>query len=233
VPGRPAQAATASHVVPIASQVRNVQRTGLCALHVEFCKYRGLYRQVGRPFLILSTIALPLWLMLRLYRRRARGGVVSVRRELLLLTFVVYLLCVATLTLTPNRSERLRAEARGDIALRPNPAALTCIGVSSGSNARSFCMQNALGNVLLFLPLGFLLPLIATQLRAGGTMLVALALSLGIEVLQYASSALGSYRSADINDVILNTAGALVGLALVSVLRLRPRHAAPSHMIAR
>jgi hypothetical protein len=42
---------------------KEVRRTGLCALHTEFCKYRGLFRQVGLPFLILSLIALPCWVM--------------------------------------------------------------------------------------------------------------------------------------------------------------------------
>ena len=32
---------------------------------------------------------------------------------------------------------------------------------------------------------------------------------------------MGSYRAADINDVILNVLGACLGLALVSLLRLR------------
>src|SRR5687768_2490559 len=61
------------HFVPNESSVLNaaslaqVQRTGLCAWHLEFCKYRGLYRQVGFPFLVLSAIALPGWLVFRLY----------------------------------------------------------------------------------------------------------------------------------------------------------------------
>jgi glycopeptide antibiotics resistance protein len=49
--------------------------------------------------------------------------------------------------------------------------------------------------------------------------LIAIALSIGIETLQYVSRAWGSYRLADINDVILNTLGACGGLAVVSVLR--------------
>ena len=223
VPGRLAAATTVSRIVPVESQVRDVQRTGLCALHVEFCKYRGLYRQVGVPFLILSLITLPSWLIFRLYRRRTRGLRASATRELLLLTLVVYLLCLVTLTLTPNRSERLRAQDSGGIDLRPNLATLTCSSAlaGKGSTVRGFCKQNALGNVLLFLPLGFLLPLIWPQLRFWSGMLVALALSLGIELIQYLSSAWGSYRTADVNDLILNTLGASLGLALVSLLRLR------------
>jgi glycopeptide antibiotics resistance protein len=215
----------AGHFVPNKSSVLNtaflaqVQRTGLCAWHLEFCKYRGLYRQVGFPFLVLSAIALPGWLVFRLYRRRTLGQPLSVRREILLLTAVVYLLCVATLTLTPNRGSRLRADATRVLELRPNPASLTCSSavVPSASNARAFCVQNAAGNVLLFFPLGILLPLIWKGLRFRRGIQIAIALSISIEVAQYFSN----YRSADINDVILNGLGACLGLLLVYLLRMR------------
>jgi glycopeptide antibiotics resistance protein len=53
-------------------------------------------------------------------------------------------------------------------------------------------------------------------------MQIALALSFGIELVQYLSRAWGSYRSADVNDVILNGVGACLGLVVVFLLRLRP-----------
>jgi glycopeptide antibiotics resistance protein len=219
----------AHFVVPNESPVMNaaflaqVQRTGLCAWHLEFCKYRGLYRQVGFPFLILSAIALPCWLVFRLYRRRTRGHPLSARREILLLTVVVYLLCLATLTLTPNGSSRLRAEATAGIELHPNLASLTCSSalMPRAPNARAFCVQNAAGNVLLFFPLGILLPLVWRHLRFWRGIQIAIALSFSVELLQYLSSAWGSYRTVDINDVILNALGACLGLVLVYLLRLR------------
>ena len=55
---------------------------------------------------------------------------------------------------------------------------------------------------------------------AGLGLAIALALSLGIEVFQYVSRTWGSYRLADVNDVILNGLGAGLGLVLVSALRL-------------
>ena len=202
-----------------------VQRSGLCALHLEFCKYRGLYNQVGVPFLILSAIALPCWLVIRLYRRRTPGHAQSARREILLVTVVVYLLCLATLTLTPNGSPRLRAAGTGGIELRPNLTSLTCSSVNlpSAPNAHAFCLQNAAGNILLFFPLGIFLPLVWRRLRFRHGIQIAIAFSISIELVQYLSSAWGSYRSADINDVILNSLGASIGLALVYLLRLRPR----------
>jgi glycopeptide antibiotics resistance protein len=74
---------------------------------------------------------------------------------------------------------------------------------------------------VLFFPLGIFLPLVSRHLRFWRGIEIAIALSFSIELLQYLSSAWGSYRSADVNDVILNVLGASLGLALMSLLRLR------------
>ena len=148
----------------------------------------------------------------------------SLRREMLLLTVVVYLSGVAAATLEPNRPSRAVAETMVGVQLRPDPASLTCSSATLpvGSTLRAFCVRNAGGNVLLFIPLGILLPLVWRRLRFGRGMLIALGLSCSIELAQYLSRAWGSYRSVDANDVILNVAGAFLGLVLVSALRIVP-----------
>ena len=190
------------------------------------------YRSMIFPFLVLSGIVASCWLIFRLYRRRTRGQQVSFAREILLLIFVVYLAGLASATLTPNRSSRMRAAGTGGIELRPNLASLTCSPsyFPEGSSGRGFCVRNAQGNVALFFPLGILIPLVWRRVRFWKGLLIAIAVSISIELVQYMSSALGSYRAVDVNDVILNVFGALMGLALVSLLRLvrRPRPAAAS-----
>lgn len=178
------------------------------------------YRSFFVPFLAVSAVVVPSWLIFRLYRHRTHGRV-SFPRELLLLTAVLYLAGLATATLTPNRSTRLRAEGRGGIDLQPSVASLTCSSASMqrGSTARGFCLHNARANAALFFPLGILLPLVLRRLRFGRALLIAIALSFSIELVQYLSSAWGSYRAADINDLILNVLGASVGLALGFLVR--------------
>jgi len=182
------------------------------------------YRSYFYPFLVLSAIAVPCWLAVRLYRLRGSAHRVSLRREVLLLTFVVYLVGLAIATLTPNRSSRLAAEGRGGIELSPTLSSLTCSSAKlpRGSTAQAFCVHYARANLALFFPLGILLPLLWTRIRFWKGLQVAIALSVTIELIQYLSSAWGSYRAADINDVILNVVGACLGLALVSLLRWRP-----------
>jgi len=181
------------------------------------------YRSFLVPILVLSAIAVPCWLVVRLYRLRTSGQPVSFHRELLLLIFVVYLSALAAVTLEPNHPSRAVAEAMVNVELRPDLASLTCSSalLPSGSTAQGFCVRNARGNLLLFIPLGILLPLVWRRLRFWKGLQIAIAVSCSIELLQYVSRVWGSYRTADVNDFILNVLGAALGLGLVTLLRLR------------
>lgn len=68
-------------------------------------------------------------------------------------------------------------------------------------------------NVVMFLPMGFLVPLIWKGMRKLSNIIVAgAALSLLIELSQ-----LFSYRGTDVDDLILNTLGAAVGFLLYKI----------------
>jgi glycopeptide antibiotics resistance protein len=91
-------------------------------------------------------------------------------------------------------------------------------------------VRNAQGNVVLFFPLGILIPLVWRRLRFSSGLQIAIALSFSIELIQYLSRAWGFYRSADVNDFLLNVLGASTGLALVFLLRLgKGRRSANAH----
>jgi glycopeptide antibiotics resistance protein len=79
-----------------------------------------------------------------------------------------------------------------------------------------FWLRNLFGNVLLLLPLGLLGPIALPSLdRWWRVALVALLYSMTIELIQLAVPD----RSADIDDVIVNVAGALFGYLLLVVVR--------------
>lgn len=186
-------------------------------------------REFGPPVLHLAVYVLPLWLAWRLYRHRVLRRPASLQRETLLLVALGYLLCLAVITLAPNHGSVARAASTAGVALVPDLASLTCSSASPPGtpNAQAFCRQNAGGNVLVFIPFGFLLPLVWRGVGFRRGLLVAVLFSCGIEILQYLSRAWGSYRSADVNDVILNAVGAGIGLALIFLPRWRrgPREA--------
>jgi glycopeptide antibiotics resistance protein len=79
-----------------------------------------------------------------------------------------------------------------------------------------FWIRNALGNIALLLPLGLLGPIVLPALdRWWRIALVALLVSTSIELMQLAVPD----RSADIDDVIVNVAGALLGYGILNATR--------------
>ncbi|MEW2066486.1 VanZ family protein [Streptomyces sp. NPDC007346] len=79
-------------------------------------------------------------------------------------------------------------------------------------------------NVIMFLPLGFLLPLLLPRLGRGRTVLACALISLGIEVVQlFQYVVFANGRAVDVNDLIANTLGGLLGYA---ILRAAQRTAA-------
>lgn len=75
-------------------------------------------------------------------------------------------------------------------------------------------MKNSVLNVILFIPLGFFLPLLwrkYRRLRPG--VIFAFGLSLAIELMQILT-----FRTTDVNDLITNTVGYLVGFLAVKPL---------------
>jgi glycopeptide antibiotics resistance protein len=83
------------------------------------------------------------------------------------------------------------------------------------------------GNVLMFIPLGLLVPLRWRSFDSvGRVVLASAAFSVGIELMQWV---VPTGREASITDVITNTAGGMIGYGLLCVLRpiVRRRGKAP------
>ena len=84
---------------------------------------------------------------------------------------------------------------------------------------------NFVGNIVAFMPVGILPPLIRTRKTEAWEMaLFGLGLSVVIEGGQY----LFSRRCADVDDLILNTLGAVLGYAMVLAIRARVPRTTPS-----
>lgn len=87
-------------------------------------------------------------------------------------------------------------------------------------------LVNVFGNILLFVPFGFLLPLTLRWFRTLKSALLLIGLtSLGFEVTQMLM-AIGVF---DIDDVLFNTIGGATGYAFFRLLTLRESPATPSY----
>lgn len=132
------------------------------------------------------------------------------------LLLAVYLVALAVLVFAPFG----RAMELGD---RLNLEPLATIDRAIELGPRSLAFRLMIANVAAFLPLGILLPLaFPTAPRPATVLIGALALSSVAEIGQLAISMnLGySYRSTDIDDVILNVAGAVLGYTAFAMARL-------------
>jgi glycopeptide antibiotics resistance protein len=76
-------------------------------------------------------------------------------------------------------------------------------------------MENIFGNILMFIPLGFLLPIFHPAFKKWRiTIITGFASSALIELTQLFSRLIHNYRHIDIDDVILNTFGVAIGYFL-------------------
>jgi glycopeptide antibiotics resistance protein len=84
----------------------------------------------------------------------------------------------------------------------------------------SYFIINFLGNIMIFIPIGFFIPLLWHKMRSlGKTVLCGFIISLFIELIQFPL-----YRGTDIDDLWLNTLGVLVGyFVFILVKKIIPR----------
>ncbi|MFJ1807309.1 MULTISPECIES: VanZ family protein [unclassified Streptomyces] len=124
------------------------------------------------------------------------------------------------------------------LTLEPSPAsaALVHSNLRPGDSLRAYLDQPELrdavkqigGNVLLGVPFGVLVPVVAPRARG---LLRVLLLTAGVMLLvEFAQGSLVTGRAFDIDDVILNTMGALIGYLLLGRRVSRAVHARRQHV---
>ena len=84
-----------------------------------------------------------------------------------------------------------------------------------------------IGNIIVFMPIGFLLPLV-WRIKNKNVIITGLSMSLFIEIFQ-----LFNERITDINDVILNTLGTAIGLGLYILLNKKHKNISKKFKAAR
>jgi glycopeptide antibiotics resistance protein len=124
---------------------------------------------------------------------------------------LAYAAALAVITLAPIRGRADLARYRNN--WRPQLVPLWNLVVNLRDGDRVLAtLAGAAGNVALFLPLGFLLPMLAPRLgRFWPTVGTGFALSAAIELSQVAFPGV---RRADVNDVLMNSLGAALGYLL-------------------
>lgn len=149
------------------------------------------------PVFLLGIFVICIMLIIIFKKNRT---ISKARISILSLVFYYYLCVMLTKIVgIPTLKEYLRLSRLGESFFNPN---INLIPFSDG-----FSLGFIL-NIFLFIPLGFLCPLISKNYQhIKNTFFIGLGLSLSIEIVQLFTL----YRATDIDDLLTNIAGTLIG----------------------
>ncbi|PAD34536.1 VanZ family protein [Terribacillus saccharophilus] len=156
---------------------------------------------------------------------------ITKKQHLLMASFAIYVIAVICLTFFPLPVDQNLIEENQQLetSYRWNTSPLTSImqiwhTTQIDGFGYGLALKNLGGNILLFVPLGFYLPLLIRRTRSFFiVVLCGFVFSTAVESTQgLLNYFVGyNYRSVDIDDVILNVLGAMLGYAFYWIA-LRP-----------
>jgi glycopeptide antibiotics resistance protein len=167
--------------------------------------------------LLLLVLALFVIVVVSLFKRR------SFSKTLVSLVFASYVAVVVLIVLMPFPIKLMPGEPCLDIPVNLVPFAniIDAWRAHMGTDHQMYFFRLVLGNILLFVPLGFLAPVLWERVRKTRVAaMLFLAVPICIEFIQLINGwRIGSmYRSVDIDDVLLNFMGALAGFYVFRLL---------------
>ena len=132
--------------------------------------------------------------------------------------FVIYSIVLLVATLAPPPISPSNGYFGTNLV--PIVHSISCFVPDPGQpSTTAFCTRIILGNIALFLPFGLLYPMVFRNGHSVWSVAVAaLLVSASIELLQYAGRWVGSPRWSDVDDVIFNVAGALLGYMILRIV---------------
>ena len=148
-----------------------------------------------------------------LLRRRSRTNINPCREGVLLVLFI-FLAGLLFLTLTPPKGWSYQGPFQGTVNLIPVFESARLFHFYLNNKMWTALLVNFLGNIIMFIPIGLFNALLSERPRWWKGILWSFGLSLFIEVSQ-----LFVCRGTDVDDLILNTLGGLMGYWLFLLLR--------------
>lgn len=189
----------------------------ILALFYFKVRYHGEYAAAGlrgKASLAFGVCIMFLAMSIGVYKRKQETFLQGFIQS----SFLVYVFMVLTLTGYFLLFREVAAHGWSHRVLRR-------IQTEEGINMRPFLMfkqfdiasVQVIGNLTMLLPLGIYIPLLFPKLSGFFTVfIICLSVSVSIELMQLITSV----RKTDIDDVILNTSGAIVGYILYRLLRV-------------
>ncbi len=155
----------------------------------------------------ILVAGIPIWIFLRYLRLKiTRSSKKHFNSELLYFLSFCYILSLVSITLFPI----IISNQASHISKFDNYVPFKNILNFIFEEGMAKTLSNIIGNILLFIPLGYLLDFSNIMSRGTvKTVTLCAIISLLIEVVQF--TGIPYMRQADIDDIILNTLGGLIG----------------------
>ena len=142
-----------------------------------------------------------------------KNKTIRYKREMLNFAMLIYFLFLFAMTIIPNGGldypSLKRSLELGQLNLVPFKVIPQTIHMVFIEGQWSYFLINFLGNIAIFMPIGFSLLLYNSSISYKCITLTGMSISSFIEIFQ-----LFIHRGTDIDDVILNTLGAILGFCI-------------------
>ena len=156
----------------------------------------------------LILLAIP-WIIYRVVVLAVKKQL-SIKNELIKALFYFSVIFIYSLTLFPFPFYDYPHMERGNTFQHMNLTPFDSISSLLTYSNFMYSLRNLVGNILLFMPLGFSIPLRFNVNKFWKVVLLGFFTSCVVEVIQLFTS----IRSFDVDDLILNTLGAIIGFVL-------------------
>ncbi len=167
-------------------------------------------------------IALPIIIAIRYIRIKAIakcGLKTSIFHELGLILFVIFIAGLASQAIIPkidwgNTNPLIIEFSRANINLIPFKVIKDTYNAVFVDGYFNYFLINFAGNIIMFMPIGFFMPLLWANISFKKAIIIGALSSLFIEICQ-----LPQLRATDIDDIWLNSLGCVLGFAVYIALK--------------
>ena len=181
--------------------------------------------QVLKPAISIFCLVLATWVFYRLVkgsRQKRKDMFADLKKELLIVLLTLYICAVMVGTIAPASISGFNNQPEPGLNIIPviNTYKQFISTLGRPDNiSKDFALENIIGNIILFLPLGIFLPLISPKFNSiKKVAIVCFIASLGIELTQLVLRQFGTYRTVDIDDIILNMMGGISGWLILKLI---------------
>lgn len=168
------------------------------------------------PSIIIISLSV-LFFLFFLFKKK-----ISILKFTYLILFFIYISSLIAITIFPFpiQKELIDVMIEDQLGYKHNFIPLyiftDIIGADFIDYGLGIFIRQVIGNIILFMPLGFILPIIFPNIRVKRVFIIGLLTSILIEIIQgTAGYFLGyNYRAVDIDDLIFNFTGTVIGLLI-------------------